>query len=191
MSGTSVATVPAATPRKPWYKILYVQVLLAIVLGAVLGWLFPDFGKNDWVRGARRRLRQADQDGHRADHFLHGGVGHRPYRRSEKVGRVAVKSLLYFEVVSTFALFIGLIVANVLQPGAGFSGKTDAAAVAGFAKQASEMKSVDFVLHIIPDSAIGAFAARRYSAGSVVFRAVRLRPDGARRTRQPAAVGDR
>ena len=70
-------------------------------------------------------------------------------------GRVAVKALVYFEVVSSFALILGLIVANVLQPGAGFSGKSDAAAVATFAKQAS----VDFVLHIIPDSAVGSFAA--------------------------------
>jgi aerobic C4-dicarboxylate transport protein len=62
-------------------------------------------------------------------------------------------------VVSSFALILGLIVANVLEPGAGFSGKSDAAAVASFAKQASEMKSVDFILHIIPDSAVGSFAA--------------------------------
>jgi aerobic C4-dicarboxylate transport protein len=77
----------------------------------------------------------------------------------KKVGRVAVKALVYFEVVSSFALILGLVVANVLQPGAGFSGKSDAAAVATFAKQASEMKSVDFILHIIPDSAVGGFAA--------------------------------
>jgi aerobic C4-dicarboxylate transport protein len=75
-----------------------------------------------------------------------------------KVGRVAVKALIYFEIVSTFALVLGLIVGNVFHPGAGFSGKADPAAVASFAKQASEMKSVDFVLHIIPDSVVGAFA---------------------------------
>ncbi len=159
MSGTSVATVPAATPRKPWYKILYVQVLLAIVLGAVLGWLFPDFGKNDWVRalgdGFVKLIRMVIAP--IIFCTVVSGIAH--IAEVRKVGRVAVKSLLYFEIVSTFALFIGLIVAHVLQPGAGFSGKTDAAAVAGFAKQASEMKSVDFVLHIIPDSAIGAFAA--------------------------------
>ena len=61
--------------------------------------------------------------------------------------------------MSTFAFIIGLVVANVLQPGTGFTGQGNAAAVAGFAKQASEMKPVDFVLHIIPDSAFGAFAA--------------------------------
>jgi aerobic C4-dicarboxylate transport protein len=146
-------------PRKPWYKVLYVQVLLAIVLGAVLGWLFPDFGKNDWVRalgdGFVKLIRMVIAP--IIFCTVVSGIAH--IAEVRKVGRVAVKALLYFEVVSTFALFIGLLVAHVLQPGAGFSGKTDAAAVASFAKQASEMKSVDFVLHIIPDSAVGAFAA--------------------------------
>jgi len=70
-----------------------------------------------------------------------------------------VKALLYFEIISTFALVLGLIVANVTQPGRGFSGvQANAAAVATYAKQAGEMKPVDFVLHIIPDSVVGAFA---------------------------------
>ena len=50
---TTAAATPAAmpaAPRKPWYKILYVQVLIAIILGALVGWLFPDVGKNDWVK---------------------------------------------------------------------------------------------------------------------------------------------
>jgi len=161
MAPTSVATprVPATNPKKPWYKILYVQVLLAIVLGAVLGWLFPEFGKNDWVRslgdGFVKLIRMVIAP--IIFCTMVSGIAH--ISEVKKVGRVAVKALVYFEIVSTFALAIGLIVANVLQPGAGFSGKTDAAAVAGFAKQASEMKSVDFVLHIIPDSAVGGFAA--------------------------------
>jgi aerobic C4-dicarboxylate transport protein len=66
--------------------------------------------------------------------------------------------LIYFEIVSSFALAIGLIVGNIVRPGAGANGQPDANAVAGFAKQASEMKPVDFVLHIIPDSVVGAFA---------------------------------
>jgi aerobic C4-dicarboxylate transport protein len=84
------------------------------------------------------------------------GISH--IQEASKVGRVAVKALVYFEIVSTFALVIGLIVANVIQPGAGFGGKADAAAVANFAKQAGEMKSVDFVMNIIPDTVVGAFA---------------------------------
>jgi aerobic C4-dicarboxylate transport protein len=159
MAGTSVVTTPAVTSRKPWYKILYVQVLIAIVLGAVLGWLFPEFGKNDWVKalgdGFVKLIRMAIAP--IIFCTMVSGIAH--ISEVRKVGRVAVKALVYFEVVSTFALAIGLIVANVLRPGAGFSGGGNAAAVQEYAKQASQMKSVDFVLHIIPDSAIGAFAA--------------------------------
>src|SRR6476661_1143186 len=151
-----MSTTPAARPttRKPWYRVLYIQVLTAIVLGALIGWLFPEFAKNDWIRAM-------------GDGFVKlikmviapiifctvvSGIAH--ISEVRKVGRVAVKALVYFEIVSTFALIVG----NVLHPGAGFSGKADAGAVASYAKQASEMKSVDFVLHIIPDSVVGAFA---------------------------------
>jgi len=149
----------AAVPqRKPFYKILYVQVLAAIVLGAIVGWLAPDFAKNDWIKAM-------------GDGFVKlikmliapvifctvvSGIAH--ISEVKKVGRVAVKALVYFEVISTFALALGLIVANVLRPGAGFQGQSNATAVAGYARQASEMKSVDFVLHIIPDTVVGAFA---------------------------------
>ena len=149
----------AAVPqRKPFYKILYVQVLTAIVLGAIVGWLAPDFAKNDWIKAM-------------GDGFVKlikmliapvifctvvSGIAH--ISEVKKVGRVAVKALVYFEVISTFALALGLIVANVLRPGAGFQGQSNATAVAGYARQASEMKSVDFVLHIIPDTVVGAFA---------------------------------
>ena len=160
MSPTSVVPQAAtAKPSKPWYKILYVQVLIAIVLGALLGWLFPEFGKNDWVKalgdGFVKLIRMVIAP--IIFCTVVSGIAH--ISEVKKVGRVAVKALVYFEIVSSFALVIGLGVANMLQPGAGFSGKSDAAAVAGFAKQATEMKSVDFVLHIIPDSAVGAFAA--------------------------------
>ena len=78
----------------------------------------------------------------------------------KKVGRVGGKALLYFEVVSTFALAIGLIVANVIRPGAGFNadpGSLDAKAVADYAKTAASQSSVDFVLHIIPRTFFDAF----------------------------------
>jgi aerobic C4-dicarboxylate transport protein len=84
------------------------------------------------------------------------GIAH--IQEASKVGRVAVKALVYFEIVSTFALLIGLVVANVVQPGAGFGGKADPAAVANFAQQAGQMKSVDFVMNIIPDTVVGAFS---------------------------------
>jgi aerobic C4-dicarboxylate transport protein len=151
-------TKTAVPQRKPFYKVLYVQVLVAIAVGAIVGWLFPEFAKNDWIKAM-------------GDGFVKlikmviapvifctvvSGIAH--ISEVKKVGRVAVKALIYFEIVSTFALALGLIVGNLLRPGAGFQGQSNAAAVAGYAKQASEMKSVDFVLHVIPDTVVGAFA---------------------------------
>jgi aerobic C4-dicarboxylate transport protein len=157
---TAALPVSAAAPaRKPWYKILYVQVLIAIVLGALVGWLFPDFAKNDWIKalgdGFVKLIRMVIAP--IIFCTVVSGIAH--ISDVKKVGRVAIKALVYFEVVSTFALVLGLLVANLLHPGAGFSGQSNAAAVAGYAKQATEMKSVDFILHIIPDSAVGGFAA--------------------------------
>ncbi len=78
----------------------------------------------------------------------------------KKVGRVGGKALLYFEVVSTFALAIGLVVMNFLRPGAGFNvdpATLDAKAVASYAKSAGEQSSIDFILHIIPKTFTDAF----------------------------------
>ena len=158
MSATTLTSDASPAGRKPWYRHLYAQVLVAIVLGALLGWLDPVLAKNDWIKAM-------------GDGFVSlikmviapiifctvvSGIAH--VNEAKKVGRVGVKALVYFEIVSTFALVLGLLIANLLQPGAGFSGKGDSAAVACFAKQAGEMKSIDFVLHIIPDSVVGAFA---------------------------------
>ena len=144
--------------RKSWYQILYVQVLIAIVLGAVVGWLFPAFATNDWIKAM-------------GDGFIKlikmviapiifctvvSGIAH--IDDAKKVGRVGVKALIYFEIVSTFALAIGLLVGNVVGPGHGFQGKADAAAVAQYTAPEKQQKSVDFVLNIIPDSVVGAFA---------------------------------
>ncbi len=156
---TSALTSDASTAApKPWYRILYVQVLVAIVLGALLGWLDPALAKNDWIKAMGDGFVSLIKMAIAPIIFctVVSGIAH--IDEAKKVGRVGLKALIYFEIVSTFALVLGLIVANVIQPGAGFSGKPDAAAVAGFAKQAGEMKSVDFVLHIIPDSVVGAFA---------------------------------
>jgi aerobic C4-dicarboxylate transport protein len=77
---------------------------------------------------------------------------------ARKVGRVGVKALVYFEIVSSFALVIGLIMGNLIQVGHGLAAKPDAAAVASYVNQAKAQKSVDFVLNIIPDSVVGALA---------------------------------
>ena len=156
-----MAQVPAApaSRRKPLYKLLYVQVLCAIVLGGLLGWLAPHVATNEWIKAL-------------GDGFIKlikmliapiifctvvSGIAH--IQDAKKVGRVGIKALVYFEVVSTFALIIGLLVANIARPGANFAGKVpDSTAAAQFARQAGEMHSVEFVLNIIPDSVVGAFA---------------------------------
>ena len=145
--------------KSAWYKILYIQVLIAILLGALVGWLAPEFGKNEWVKamgdGFVRLIRMVIAP--IIFCTVVAGISH--VRDASKVGRVAVKAFIYFEVMSTLALLLGLLIGNVFHPGRGFSGvSADAGAVAGFAKQASELKPVDFVMHIIPDSVVGAFA---------------------------------
>jgi aerobic C4-dicarboxylate transport protein len=151
-----------ATPtrRRPWYTILYIQVLIAIALGIALGYFHPDLGKQMKPLG---------------DGFIslikmmiapvifctvvHGISSMGDLR---KVGRVGVKTLLYFEVVSTVALFIGLIVGKVLEPGAGFNidaASLDPKAVATYVSRAKEEGIVAHLLAIIPpDSFFGALA---------------------------------
>jgi aerobic C4-dicarboxylate transport protein len=159
MSATIATVAPAPAPAaKPWYKILYVQVLLAILLGIVVGSLWPNLATNDWIKAL-------------GDGFIKlikmviapiifctvvSGISH--IQDARKVGRVGIKALLYFEIVSSFALIIGLVMGNLIQAGHGLAAKPDAGAVASYVKQAEAQKSVDFVLNIIPDSVFGAFA---------------------------------
>ena len=160
MTTTTIVGAPVApSAAKPWYKVLYVQVLIAIVLGAIVGWLWPSVATNDWIKAL-------------GDGFIKlikmviapiifctvvSGIAH--IQDAKKVGRIGVKALVYFEIVSTFALVIGLIIGNVVKPGAGFgSAAANAQAVANYAKQAEGQKSVDFIQHIIPDTGVGAFA---------------------------------
>ncbi len=156
MAGVSSGVMEAG--RKPIYKQLYVQVLTAIVLGGIVGWLWPDLAKNDWIKALGDGFVKLIKMAIAPIIFctVVSGIAH--IQDAKKVGRVGVKALVYFEVISTFALVLGLLVGNFIEPGHGFSGKPDATAVAGFAKQASEMKSIDFVMNIIPDTIIGAFA---------------------------------
>ena len=155
----AISAAADVTPaeRKPLYKLLYVQVLTAIVLGVIVGWLFPAFATNEWVKAM-------------GDGFIKlikmviapiifctvvSGISH--IQEAKKVGRVAVKALIYFEIVSTFALGLGLLIGNIVKPGAGFSGAHgNVDAVKQYTGKAQS--SVEFVMHIIPDSVVGAFA---------------------------------
>jgi aerobic C4-dicarboxylate transport protein len=159
MAPTTVTAPAPVRAAKPWYKVLYIQVLIAIVLGALVGWQYHDFATSDWVKAL-------------GDGFIKlikmviapiifctvvSGISH--IQDAKKVGRIGIKALVYFEVVSTFALVIGLVIGNLVKPGAGFGGAmANEKAVEKFAEQAHAQKSVDFILHIIPDTVVGAFA---------------------------------
>lgn len=155
---TTIAAAPTARASRSWYKVLYVQVLFAILLGIIVGWGWPSLATSDWMRAL-------------GDGFIKlikmviapiifctvvSGIAH--IQDAKKVGRVGIKALVYFEIVSTLALVIGLVMGNLFQIGRGLAAKPDAAAVANYVEQAKATKFVDFVLSIIPDSVVGALA---------------------------------
>src|SRR6202030_2954089 len=156
----SAVIATGAPPRvaKPWYKILYVQVLIAILIAVLVGWKFPHIATNDWIKalgdGFIKLIRMVIAP--IISCKVVSGIAH--IQDARKVGRVGVKALVYFEVVSSFALLLGLVMGNLIQVGHGLAAKPDAAAVANYVKQAEAQKSVDFVLNIIPDSVVGALA---------------------------------
>ncbi|HUJ38761.1 MAG TPA: C4-dicarboxylate transporter DctA [Hyphomicrobium sp.] len=154
----SDATGAAAPGRKPLYKLLYVQVLAAIVLGFLLGWLAPGIAQSDWVKALGDGFVKLIKMVIAPIIFCTVASGIAHIEDARKVGRVGLKALVYFEIVSTLALALGLLIGNVVQPGAGFSGSGDAAAVADYTARASHESVVAFILDIIPDSVVGAFA---------------------------------
>jgi aerobic C4-dicarboxylate transport protein len=141
-----------------YLKNLYVQVLIAIVLGALLGWLRPQLGESLKPLG----------DGFIAlvkmvigpVIFLTVVVGMAKMGELRHVGRIGLKALIYFEVLTTLALAIGLLVANVAQPGTGMHidpATLDASGVEQYRKAAEETGVVAFLLGIIPKGFVSAF----------------------------------
>ena len=152
-------------PRKPWYRVLYIQVLIAVALGIVVGYIWPDFGKS---------LKPLGDGFVKLVKMMIGPIifctvvhGIASMGDLKKLGRVGAKTLLYFEIVSTLALVIGLVVVNVMKPGVGFtpagqSFHASAAAIEsshGFAEKAHALSTTEFFLKIIPDTFLGAFVS--------------------------------
>lgn len=153
----TAAAIAEAAPRKNAHS-LYLQVLAAIVLGALLGVYFPDIARSPWMEAMGKGFVNLIKMVIAPIIFctIVSGITH--LESAAKVGRVGIKALIYFEVVSTGALALGLLVGNALRPGEGFSGKADPAAVAKYLEPAAQRTPVEFVLGVIPDSVIGAFA---------------------------------
>ena len=149
-----------APARKPWYRILYVQVLIAVALGIFTGWLFPDLGKSlkplgdGFIKLVKMLIAPII--------FCTVVHGVASMKDLKKLGRVGAKTLFYFEVVSTLALIIGLVVVNVLRPGDGFNidPKTlDPAQTQNYVQTAQHLSTADFLLNLIPSTFLGAFVS--------------------------------
>ncbi len=145
--------------RVPWYCILYVQVLIAVALGILLGHTHPEFAKplKPLGDGFNKLVKMIIAP------IIFCTVVHGIASMSDlkKLGRIGGKTLIYFEVVSTLALIIGLVVVNILKPGVGFNIdplSLDPKIGASYASKADAISSVDFVMNIIPTSFFDAFA---------------------------------
>ncbi|AXA90406.1 C4-dicarboxylate transporter DctA [Massilia sp. YMA4] len=145
--------------KKPFYKVLYVQVLFAIAVGVLLGIYLPTDAVamkplgDGFIKLIKMIIAPVI--------FCTVVTGIAGMQDVKKIGRVGGKALLYFEVVSTFALVIGLFVANLVKPGAGFNADPatlDTKAIAQYTEKASHQSTVDFVMNIIPNTVVDAFA---------------------------------
>jgi aerobic C4-dicarboxylate transport protein len=157
-TAVSPARPDAVKPRRPWYTVLYIQVLIAIAIGILIGHYWPTAGVALKPLGdgfiALIKMMIAPVIFCTVVH----GIG--SMSDLKKVGRVGVKTLFYFEAVSTLALAIGLLVGRTLQPGKGFDidpTSLDASAVTTYVTKAKEVGIVAHLLGIIPDTFIGAF----------------------------------
>lgn len=140
-----------ATAKVPFYRMLYVQVLTAIVLGAVLGHFYPEFGASlkplgdGFINLVKMIIAPVI--------FLTVATGIAGMKDMASVGSVAGKALAYFMFFSTLALIIGLVIGNVFQPGAGLNidpASLDVGAVEEYAKTAEDQSLSGFLLGIIP-----------------------------------------
>jgi len=161
MAGSIVSDAPPRAKRKPLYTSLFFQLIVAIVGGILLGWIWPDFASNlkPLADGFIKLIKMLIAPIIFCTVVL--GIAH--VGDLKAVGRIGVKALIYFEVVTTFALVFGLLVGNVMQPGAGFSIDpqtlaTGAEAIATKTGNGELPHTVECVLGIIPASVIGAFA---------------------------------
>ncbi|CAN5548454.1 C4-dicarboxylate transporter DctA [soil metagenome] len=150
------------TPRRsPWYRSLFLQLLVAIVAGILVGWLWPSVGADlkpladGFIKLIKMLIAPII--------FCTVVIGIAHVGDLKSVGRIGVKALIYFEVVTTFALLFGLVVGNVIKPGAGFNISADTLATGAdaVAKKTGDGElphTVDFLLNIIPTSIVSAFA---------------------------------
>jgi aerobic C4-dicarboxylate transport protein len=152
--------LPAAPGRRPWYAQLYLQVLIAIAAGVLLGHFAPTTGEafkplgDAFIKLVKMVIAPVI--------FLTIVTGIAGMRDLRSVGRVAGKAFAYFLFFSTLALFVGMIVANVVRPGAGLNidpATLDASKVSEFASKAHESTITGFLSGIIPDTFVSSLTS--------------------------------
>jgi len=146
-------------PKRPFYSNLYFQVLVAIGIGIVLGVVSPEKAAamrplgDGFIKLVKMLIAPIV--------FTTVVVGIAHMGEMKDVGRIGLRALVYFEVMSTIALIIGLIVVTVLQPGAGVGfdpATADMSSVAAYTTASQHLSTVDFILNVIPDTIVGGFA---------------------------------
>lgn len=161
MSSSSSAAGRGASggaTSRPLYQRLYLQVLVAMAIGALLGWLYPDLAtslkplSDGFIKAIRAIIQPII--------FLTVVVGIATMGNLRQIARIGVKALVYFEVISTLALLLGVAIGNLYHFGAGINAdpaSLNTKLVAGYVEHAKSLTIVDFLLGIVPDSFVGAF----------------------------------
>ncbi len=159
MTSSTATPVAATQPGGAWYTQLWAQVLFAMLAGILLGYVDPGLGErmapfgDAFIKAIRMLIAP----------IIFCTVVHGIARMADmaRVGRVAIKALVYFEVLTTIALVIGLVAVNLLQPGAGMNvdlSHVDTSAVDVYVAQTKKQDAISFLMNIIPATFIGAFA---------------------------------
>ena len=147
------------TGKKPLYKSLYFQVITAIILGVILGHFWPQTGAamkplgDGFIKLIKMIIAPII--------FCTVVVGIAGMEDMKRVGKTGGYALLYFEIMSTVALIIGLIIVNVVQPGVGMNvdpASLDTKGLANYTKPGQMQTTTEFLLHVIPSTFVGAFA---------------------------------
>ena len=150
------ANSPPPPPRKPrFYEVLYVQVIFAIIVGILLGHFFPEFGESlkplgdAFIKLVKMIIAPVI--------FLTVVTGIAGMNDMKSVGRVAGKAMLYFLTFSTLALVVGMVIANIIQPGAGLNidpSTLQSAKVSEYVSKAQESSMIAFFMNIIPTTVL-------------------------------------
>ena len=145
--------------KQPLYRSLYVQVIFAVIVGVLLGYFYPSLGEqmkplgDGFIKLIKMMIAPII--------FCTVVVGIAGMEDMKKVGKTGGLALLYFEIVSSIALVVGLVLVNVLKPGVGMNvdaASIDTKAIAAYTGPGKMEGTVDFLLHIIPNTLVDAFA---------------------------------